>query len=477
MGSTDKARTEVSCNHNRLRGKVFKHWHTISLLLIFSDVAAVHMAYFLALWGRFDFVFSRIPDNYLTPYKQSVTLYALLCVAVLWLFKLYKIIWRFAGVTELVRTIEASFLLSCLYSVGITFFCRRMPLTYYIFGALLQMVFLISARFSYRLVLLLRAQYQPEDAATGRVMLIGAGAAGQMILKDINSSQKTNEKVVCIIDDNPNKWTRFIDGIPVVGGRDHILSNTEKYRVNKIYLAIPSASAQNKRDILNICSETSCELKQLPGMYQFVNGQISVNAMQNISIEDLLGREQIRTDLREVYEFINGKTVLVTGGGGSIGSELCRQIAKHSPKKLVVFDVYENNAYDIQLELREIHPELDVEVLIGSVRDSRRIFEVFEKYRPEIVYHAAAHKHVPLMEGSPCEAVKNNAIGTYKTAYAAMVNGCERFVLISTDKAVNPTSIMGASKRLCEMIVQSFDAKIKAAPFSQGAKKVPDKSK
>ena len=215
-----------------------------------------------------------------------------------------------------------------------------------------------------------------------------------MILRDLNSSKETNDKVVCIIDDNPNKWSRYIDGVPVVGGRDDILANVEKYRVNKIFLAIPSASAQNKRDILNICSETDCQLKQLPGMYQFVLGQVTVSAMKNISIEDLLGREQIKTDLKEVYDFLNGKTVLVTGGGGSIGSELCRQIAGHSPKMLIIFDVYENNAYEIQLELKEKYPTLDLRVLIGSVRDSRRVFEVFEKYRPQIVYHAAAHKHV-----------------------------------------------------------------------------------
>ena len=450
-----------------VRKKLFKHWHTIFVLLLLYDIVSIHIAYFLALWGRFDFVFSRIPDYYLTPYKQSITVYSLLCVLILWAFKLYKIIWRFASYNELVRTFEASLLLSCLYSVGITVFLQRMPLTYYFFGALIQFIFLICARFSYRFYLLLKAKHQSGNTNTGRVMLIGGGAAGQMILRDINSSHETNDKVVCIIDDNPNKWTRYIDGVLVVGGRDDILANVEKYKVNKIYLAIPSASVQNKRDILNICSETDCQLKQLPGMYQFVLGQVTVSAMKNISIEDLLGREQIKTDLQEVYDFLYGKTVLVTGGGGSIGSELCRQIAGHSPKMLIIFDVYENNAYEIQLELKEKYPELDMRVLIGSVRDSRRIFEVFEKYRPEIVYHAAAHKHVPLMEESPCEAVKNNAIGTYKTAYAAMVNGCERFVLISTDKAVNPTNIMGASKRLCEMIVQSFDAKIKAREADQ----------
>jgi Predicted nucleoside-diphosphate sugar epimerases len=461
-----EAKAKASIKKQIGRG-LFQHWHTISFLMAMYDIVAIHIAYFLALWGRFDFVFSKIPAEYIVPYKYTITAYALMSVIVLWQFRLYKVIWRFASYTELVRTFEASLLLSCLYTVGITAFVKRMPLTFYFFGALIQFIFLISARFSYRFYLLLKARYQPDDAETGRVMLIGGGNAGQMILRDLNSSKETNDKVVCIIDDNPNKWSRYIDGVPVVGGRDDILANVEKYRVNKIFLAIPSASAQNKRDILSICSETDCQLKQLPGMYQFVLGQVTVSAMKNISIEDLLGREQIKTDLKEVYDFLNGKTVLVTGGGGSIGSELCRQIAGHSPKMLIIFDVYENNAYEIQLELKEKYPTLDLRVLIGSVRDSRRVFEVFEKYRPQIVYHAAAHKHVPLMEESPCEAVKNNTIGTYKTAYAAMVNGCERFVLISTDKAVNPTNIMGASKRLCEMIVQSFDAKIKAGEADQ----------
>ena len=259
------------------------------------DIAAVHIAYFLALWGRFDFIFSRIPEEYLTPYKLSITVYSLVCVVVIWLFRLYKVIWRFVSYTELVRTFEASFLLSCLYTVGITAFIHRMPLTYYFWGALIQFIFLVSVRFSYRFYLLLKARYQPVNEETGRVMLIGGGAAGQMILRDINTSHETNDKVVCIIDDNPNKWTRYIDGVPVVGGRDDILSNVEKFRVNKIYLAIPSATVQNKRDILNICSETDCELKQLPGMYQFVLGQVSVSAMKNISIEDhnLLGADEM----------------------------------------------------------------------------------------------------------------------------------------------------------------------------------------
>ena len=301
-----------------------------------------------------------------------------------------------------------------------------------------------------------------ENAGTAdRVMLIGAGAAGRMILRDLQNAKEVNDCVCCIIDDDKSKRGCMIDGVPIVGGRDDILLNVEKYKIEKIYLAIPSATAEERRDILNICEETNCLLKNLPGMYQFVTGNVAASQLKNVAIEDLLGREPAKIDMQGIYDFIRGKTILVTGGGGSIGSELCRQIASHEPKQLIVFDIYENNAHAIQLELRDKYPNLNLEVLIGSVRDSRRINQVFEKYKPDVVYHAAAHKHVPLMEDSPCESIKNNAIGTYKTAYAAMVNGCKRFVLISTDKAVNPTNIMGASKRLCEMIIQSFDRKIR----------------
>lgn len=310
-------------------------------------------------------------------------------------------------------------------------------------------------------MLLLRSQLGGDSSLQRRVMIIGAGEAGQIILRDIKHSEKVDERVYCMIDDNPNKRNRYIDGVPVVGGSDSIFEAVEQYAIEKIYVAIPSATAEERREILNVCKETGCEIKNLPGLYQFMTGQISIASMKNVEVEDLLGRDVIKVNMDEIFQYIKGKTVLVTGGGGSIGSELCRQVAEHHPEKLIIFDVYENNAYDIQLELRKKHPELSLEVLIGSVRDSRKIFQVFETYKPDIVYHAAAHKHVPLMEDSPCEAIKNNAIGTYKTAYAAMANGCSKFVLISTDKAVNPTNIMGASKRLCEMIIQAFDHKIK----------------
>ena len=444
-----------------------EHWQIMTALLICYDFVALHAAYFLALWGRFDFVFSLIPQNYLLAYQRFITAYAVVSIILFWLFRQYRSMWRFVSITDMVRTVEVSFLCSVLHAILITLLLERMPITYYVWGMLLQMALLCAARFSYRFVLYERAKRRQNSETADRVMMIGAGAAGQMLLRDLITNDKTNDKVVCVIDDNPNKWDRFIEGVPIVGGRDDILRNVERYHVNKIFFAIPSATAEQKRDILNICNETDCELKQLPGLYQFILGQVSVSAMKNVSVEDLLGRDPIRADMSEVFRYINGKTVLVTGGGGSIGSELCRQVAAHSPRKLIILDIYENNAYDIQLELREKYPELDLTVLIGSVRDSRRMFQVFEEYHPQIVYHAAAHKHVPLMEESPCEAIKNNPIGTYKTAYAAMVHGCERFVLISTDKAVNPTNIMGASKRLCEMIVQSFDAKIKAGQAAE----------
>lgn len=444
-----------------------EHWQVIGIILLMYDIAALVLAYFIALWARFDLVYSSIPANYLQAFRTFILPYALCSVIVFRFFKLYSSVWRFASFTELIRTFFASAVTSLAHIILITVLLCRMPISYYLGGALFQFLLLIAPRFAYRFVLLLRAWKKKNDETVGRVMLVGAGEAGQMILRDILTAKESRDKVVCIIDDNPNKWNRYIEGVPIVGGREDILTNVEKYHVTKIYMAIPSAAADDKREILGICNETTCELKQIPGMYQLASGELTVSAMKQVEIEDLLGRPPIRPDLKEVYAFINGKTVLVTGGGGSIGSELCRQIAEHNPRQLIILDIYENNAYEIQLELKEKYPYLDLVVLIGSVRDSRRMFQIFKQYRPEIVYHAAAHKHVPLMEDSPCEAIKNNAIGTYKTAYAAMLHGCKRFVLISTDKAVNPTNIMGASKRLCEMIVQSFDSKIKAGQASE----------
>ncbi len=437
----------------------------IPLLMIY-DIAAIMASYFFALWFRFDCMYSAIPHDYLTAYAIFCPIYAVVCIAVFYGFRFYNMIWSFVGFNEFVQMMCVSGCMSLLHIFGITILFRNMPISYYLIGMCFQTIAITGIRVSYRLLLILKNRQRTADDAN-RVMIIGAGSSGKMIIRDLHGGEKIRDKVVCAIDDNPGKKGRFIEGVPIVGNRDDILANVKKYNVNKIFLAMPSATAADKRDILNICSETDCELKQLPSIYQLVNGQVSMSDMKNVSVEDLLGREPIKTDMKEVFDFINGKVVLVTGGGGSIGSELCRQVAAHHPKQLIIFDIYENNAYEIQLELREKYPDLNLETLIGSVRDSRRIFEVFEDYRPDIVYHAAAHKHVPLMEDSPCEAIKNNASGTYKTAYAAMTHGCQRFVLISTDKAVNPTNIMGASKRICEMIIQTFDEKIKSGKANE----------
>ena len=452
-------------NQKRKRGRRrrLQHWQMITLFLLVYDLCAVNAAYFLALWLRFDLRYSLIPDRYLQAFLHFAPFYSVFCLAVFFYLRLYNTIWRYASYTELAKTVMSSLITGVFHTVGITVLFRRMPISYYVFGLVIQFLLILGVRFSYRFVLLERARHIPpaEAKQTSKIMLIGAGAAGRMLLRDLHAAKETNGQVCCIIDDNPNKKNRYIDGVPVVGNRDDILVNVEKYHIDKIYLAIPSATAEQKRDILNICKETDCELKSLPGMYQLVNGEVTVSAMKKVAIEDLLGRDQIKVALSEITGYIKNKVVLVTGGGGSIGSELVRQVAAADPKQLIIFDVYENNAYDIQQEIRKNYPDLNLVTLIGSVRDSKRILQVFRDYQPQIVYHAAAHKHVPLMEDSPCESIKNNAIGTYKTAYAAMLYGCERFVLISTDKAVNPTNIMGASKRLCEMVIQSFAEKIK----------------
>ena len=436
-----------------------EHWEVVTLLLMIYDFVAIIVSYIAALLIRFDLRFNSIDINYLHAFYRSILFYAAFCVVLFWFLRLYKSIWRFASFTELLRVILATSISGIVYIVVMTVFVLRMPVSYYIVGVACQFCLTLGIRFSYRFILLLRGRMNQNESEKN-VMLIGAGAAGQMIFRDIKAAKETNEKVACFIDDNPNKWGRYIDNVPVFGGRDHILEAVDKFKIEKIYVAIPSAEPEDKRDILRVCSEAPCELMNLPGMYQLYTGEVTVSKMKTVQIEDLLGRDPIKPDMSEVFQYITGKVVLVTGVG-SIGSELARQIAAHQPKHLILFDVYENNAYDIQQELKKKYPNMKLDTLIGSVRDSRKIFKVFEDFRPEIVYHAAAHKHVPLMEDSPCEAIKNNAMGTYKTAYAAMSHGCKRFVLISTDKAVNPTNIMGASKRLCEMIIQAFDKKIK----------------
>ncbi len=450
-----------------LRKLHIEHWKAVAAILIVFDIFAVNFAYLFSLWMRFDCRFRLIPEEYLIPFVRFAPIYTILCIAVFATQRMYKTILRFASYSELMRIMIASAICFVIHTVGISFF-HRMPMSYYIFGAFIQFALVAGIRFLYRFFLLM--DFRPGFRSVEKnvnVLLIGAGSAGQMILRDVSHSKETADRICCIVDDDPNKWNRYIDGVPIIGGRDEILNAVEKYAIKKIYFCLPNSDVASKREILSVCKETGCELKNLPGMYQLVNGEVSVSSMRNVRIEDLLGRESIKVNLGEIFNYLTGKVILVTGGGGSIGSELCRQIAAHSPRLLIIFDIYENSAYEIEQELRTDYPGLNLIVLIGSVRDSRRINSVFETYHPQVVYHAAAHKHVPLMEDSPCEAIKNNAIGTYKTAHAAMLNGCERFVLISTDKAVNPTNIMGASKRLCEMVIQSFNQLIKDGKVSK----------
>ena len=443
--------------------KKIDHWRKIAAALMLYDALAVACAYFVALWLRFDCQFSMIPKEYLDCYYQFI-LFAVVGTELLFgMLHLYHSIWRFASYAELFRSVIANGISIVLHAVAMGLFLGTMPLSYYVFGGTMQLALTLGIRFSYRMLRWFRnAMYRSETAAeAARILLIGAGSAGQQILHDIKMSPRQYGIVKCVIDDNPNKWGRFIDDVLIEGGRDEILNCVEKYKIDKIFLAIPSATAEQKRDILNICKETNCELKNLPGIFQLYRGDVSVSEMKDVSIDDLLGRDPIKVDNGQIFKYLADKVVLITGGAGSIGSELSRQIAARNPKMLILFDIYENAAYELQLELKDKYPQLNLLVLIGSVRDSRKLDELFATYRPEVVFHAAAHKHVPLMEDSPCEAIKNNTIGTYKTAYAAMMHGCKRFVLISTDKAVNPTNIMGASKRLCEMVIQSIDRKIK----------------
>lgn len=440
--------------------KKIERWKIIALYLLLYDVVFVNFSYFFGLWIRFDFRFNLIPRNYLDEYIKFAPIYTIFVIVIFYLLKLYNSVWRFISIGELNRIMLSSVITSIFHIAGITLLFGRMPISYYVVGMMVQFFFVVAIRFSYRFYVTL-IRKRENDASASNVMIIGGGAAGQIIIKEMFNSGECKMIPRCIIDDDSNKWGRLVEGVPVVGGREDILMYAEKYNIDKIYVVMPAADAEQRREILNICKETNCELKVLPGVYQIVNGDVALSKMKSVAVEDLLGRDSIKVNMDEIFKYLTGKVILVTGGGGSIGSELCRQIAGHNPKQLIIFDVYENNAYDIEQELKKKYPQLNLVTLIGSVRDSRKVFQIFEKYRPQIVYHAAAHKHVPLMETSPCEAIKNNAIGTYKTAFAAMAHGCERFVLISTDKAVNPTNIMGASKRLCEMIIQSFDKMIK----------------
>ena len=435
-------------------------WVRRALLLFLGDVVIIIMASVGALIARFDFSYSSIDAVYLDSMYHYLPIHIFTTVVIFYFCRMYHSLWKFISIHELGYIILANTISFFMQIIGYCLFQYPIPKSYFFAQIMLQTAMVIGIRFSYRFCRYLkeaREQCFGCGEPQQRVMIIGAGDAGRVIIKEILDSRFLTMKVCCVIDDDCNKTGRYINGIPIVGDRFSILKNVEKYKIDKIILAIPSASKEERREILEICKMTKCELKTLPGMYQLIDGELNIGKLRDVEITDLLGRDPIQVNLDEIMGYVEQKVVMVTGGGGSIGSELCRQIAMYHPKQLIIFDVYENNAYEIQQELNRHYPDLDLVVLIGSVRNTHRIETVFEKYRPDIVYHAAAHKHVPLMEDSPNEAIKNNVFGTYKTAKAASEYGVKRFVLISTDKAVNPTNIMGASKRLCEMIVQSFD--------------------
>ena len=439
-----------------------RQWLFRAFLLAIADIFTVLFSYFMALVFRFDLRPWNIPEEYLGGYLWSMPYWVTATLVVFYGCRLYHSIWRLASVTEFQSVLVAYGLLIPAYTGGGIFMNLHMPVSYYLMGFVLSFCMTTGIRFSYRLLRFYVSRQEMEHHTEGqdRVMVIGAGEAGQAIIKELINSPKTHVKVCCIIDDNPNKKGRQLEGIPIVGNRYDIVTMIKRYNINRIIYAIPATTGKNRKDILNLCKDTGCRMQTVPGIYQLINGEVSVSTLRDVEITDLLGRAQVKVNNDEIFAAIKGKTVLVTGGGGSIGSELCRQIAKAEPGKLVIFDIYENNAYDIQQELiRRYGDRLDLDVRIGSVRNTNRIRWIMDHYHPDVVYHAAAHKHVPLMEDSPNEAIKNNVIGTYKTSKAAAEAGVKKFVLISTDKAVNPTNIMGASKRLCEMVVQMMNRK------------------
>ena len=429
--------------------------------LIIYDILSVILASALAILVRYELQIDNIPEYFLMPITRSLPLIIAVTLVIFWIFRLYHSLWAFAGETELQNLVIACILSGVSNVVILRFFrfggqTQAVPNSYYFLYTFFLIACIFASRFSYRFFRSLKHRNENRNNSIS-VMVIGAGEAANVIIKEILVSHFSTMVIKCIIDDDKGKWGRFIQGIKVVGGRERIIECAELYDIDEIIVAMPSISRQEMKAILDICKETKCKIRTLPGMYQLVNGEVNVSKLRDVEVEDLLGREPVQIDIDEIAGYVSGKTVLVTGGGGSIGSELCRQIARHAPGRLIIVDVYENNAYDIQQELRAEHPDLKLDVLIASIRNTSRVNWIFEHYRPDIVYHAAAHKHVPLMEDSPCEAIKNNVFGTWKTAMAAAANGTERFVMISTDKAVNPTNIMGASKRICEMIIQTLN--------------------
>lgn len=433
-------------------------WMRRAFVLLFFDVISIMASYMAALLLRFDLIFSNIPRGYLIGYIWSMPYWVIISIVVFYGMRLYHSIWMFAGIDEAKRIVQSYMILLVFYGVGIFAMDLRMPRSYFLVGYVFSIMCTVGLRFGYRLLRsYLRSTRSSVEAATDRVMIIGAGQAGKTLILEMQNSRHMKTKVCCVIDDNPNKKGRLLEGVPIVGNRYDIEEMVQEYGITRIVYAIPAASADDRKAILNICKQTGCKMQTVPGIYQLLNEEVSVSRLRDVEITDLLGRAQVKVNNSEILQTLSDKVILVTGGGGSIGSELCRQIAASSPKMLIIFDIYENNVYTIQQELKRLYPDMKLITLIGSVRNTRRIDTVIETYRPDIIFHAAAHKHVPLMEDSPNEAIKNNVEGTYKTVLAAAKHGVKKFVLISTDKAVNPTNIMGASKRLCEMIIQMMD--------------------
>lgn len=427
--------------------------------LIVYDIISVIFASYFAVFIRYEFRLGDVPEHFLTPITSFLPINIVLTLFVCYIFRLYHSLWAFAGETELQNLVVSCAVSTILNSIGLQFFKtagQPVPKSYYFLYLFVLISMMFISRFSYRFMRSLKHKQQNKKNGIS-VMVIGAGEAANVIIKEIVNSNFSTMVIRYIIDDDKGKWGRYIQGIRVAGGRDKIIECADVYDIDEIIVAMPSISRAELRKILEICKETNCKLRSLPGMYQLVNGEVNVSKLRDVEVEDLLGREPISVDLDSILGYVQSKVVLVTGGGGSIGSELCRQIACHRPRQLIIVDIYENNVYDIQQELKTRYPDLDLAVLIASVRNTNRMNWIFEHYQPDIVYHAAAHKHVPLMEDSPNEAVKNNVFGTWKTAQAAAFYGVKKFVLISTDKAVNPTNIMGASKRICEMIIQTFN--------------------
>ena len=426
------------------------------IFLALVDLVVIQFSAFMALLARFDFSYTLLRESmFLDALLRYAPWFTMLTVLIFIPFKLYSSLWEFAGVDELLHILLAAMAVAVPQFAAIVLNLVDLPLSFPMLNAMFLAVLTMLFRFSYRMARSI-ARRRSRRGVQARTMLIGAGSAGMQTLREFETSENSKNHVVCIIDDDPQKTGRYLNNVKIVGTRRDIAKAAQDYRVEEIVFAIPAAPTQQRKQILKLCQETGCKLKILPGISQLANGEVKVQKIRDVDVLDLLGRDSVQVDLSQIAEYLSGKTVLVTGGGGSIGSELCRQIAGHRPKRLVIFDIYENNAYDIQQELRRTHPGLELITLIGSVRDTERVNMLFETYRPEIVFHAAAHKHVPLMEDSPNEAIKNNVFGTYHVAKAADRYGTKTFVLISTDKAVNPTNVMGASKRICEMIVQTM---------------------